>query len=99
MSYGNTIDVMLRHTHMHTPNQGRDDDTLSVYVFGEEEEGLYQEALNNNGYIGHRHLQKHYGRREIEKVRVFTIAMFTYLHTAVMHVDKFQCCVIIYVHL
>ena len=49
--------------------QSDDDDTLSVYVFGEEEEHLQQEAMRNDGYLTHEHIQEHYGRPQVQKVR------------------------------
>ena len=49
--------------------QEDDDDTLSVYVFGEEEERLQQEAVENGGYLSHEHIQQHFGRPQVQKVR------------------------------
>ena len=47
-----------------------DDDTMSVYVFGEEEESLRQAAQENDGCLSYDHLRDHYGQKEIDKVGV-----------------------------
>ena len=45
-----------------------DDDAMSVYVFGEEEDTLREAAHENDGFLSHEHLQNHFGKKEIDKV-------------------------------
>ena len=46
----------------------KEDDTISVFVFGEEEDSLLTAASKNNGILAYEHIQKHYGNQSPEKV-------------------------------
>jgi len=47
-----------------------DDDTISVYVFGEEEAELENEARKNDGFLKYEHLAKQYGNGTLQNVRL-----------------------------
>jgi len=46
------------------------DDTISVYVFGEDEADLETEALANGGYLNYEHVANQYGNGSLKKVRL-----------------------------
>ena len=50
--------------------QPQDDDTISVYVFGEEETELENEARQNGGFLKYEHLASHYGNGTLQNVRM-----------------------------
>lgn len=43
----------------------KEDDTVSVYVFGEEEDKLETEAKRNGGFINYEHLANHFGGNDL----------------------------------
>ena len=47
----------------------QDDDTISVYVFGEDEAELENEARENGGFLKYEHLASHYGNGTLQNVR------------------------------
>ncbi|ELT99958.1 hypothetical protein CAPTEDRAFT_223727 [Capitella teleta] len=42
-------------------NPGKDDDTISVYVFGDEEDSMQKVATQNGGVLSHDLIKRHYG--------------------------------------
>ena len=50
--------------------QQQDDDTISVYVFGEDEAELENEARKNGGFLNYEHLASHYGSGTLQHVRL-----------------------------
>jgi len=46
-----------------------DDDTISVYVFGEDEAELEKEARENDGYLRYEHVANQYGDGSLKNVR------------------------------
>jgi len=45
------------------------DDTISVYVFGEDEDQLEDAARENGGFITYEHLSSQYGNATLQNVR------------------------------
>jgi len=50
-------------------HQEPEDDTISVYVFGEEELELENEARKNGGYLQYEQLASQFGTATIQNVR------------------------------
>jgi len=46
------------------------DDTISVYVFGEDEAELENEARINGGFLKYEHLANQYGSGTLQNVRL-----------------------------
>lgn len=47
----------------------KEDDTVSMYVFGEDEDKLQNEASRNGGYLNYEHLANHFGGQHVPAVR------------------------------
>jgi len=45
------------------------DDTISIYVFGEDEAELEDEARKHGGFLKHEHLARQYGNGSLQNVR------------------------------
>ena len=50
--------------------EGKDDDTISVYVFGEDEAELENEARKHGGFLQYEHLANQYGDGTVKNVRL-----------------------------
>ena len=48
----------------------KEDDTVSLYVFGEDEELLQKEAHRNGGVLNQDHVRRHYGDGGCKSVRL-----------------------------
>ena len=54
----------------------KEDDTISVYVFGEDEDRLEKEAFKNGGFLKFDQLADHFGEDNVQTVR----CLFYLLH-------------------
>lgn len=51
-------------------SEDKDDDTISVYVFGEDEDELENEAHKNGGFLKYEHLANQFGDGTLKNVRI-----------------------------
>jgi len=58
------------------------DDTISVYVFGEDEADLENEARANGGYLKYEHVANQYGNGSLKKVRLYANPLMLALHAS-----------------